>query len=108
MSTPVIAEPPARPEPKPIVGAARREPDRAFVKFAVVVPLLALVAAVPLAWGWGLTWTDVGLAIGFYLVSGLGVTVGFHRLFTHRSFKANRPLRIALAVAGSMSLQGDV
>jgi fatty-acid desaturase len=74
----------------------------------IVVPMLALLAAVPLAWGWGLTWVDIGLAVGFYVLSGLGVTVGFHRYFTHRAFKANRGLRTALAVAGSMALQGDV
>jgi stearoyl-CoA desaturase (delta-9 desaturase) len=44
----------------------------------------------------------------FYLVSGLGVTVGFHRYFTHGSFKAKRPLRIALAIAGSLSLEMSV
>jgi hypothetical protein len=44
-----------------------------------VLPMLALTAAVPLAWGWGLSWVDVGLAAGFYLVSALGVTTGFHR-----------------------------
>jgi stearoyl-CoA desaturase (delta-9 desaturase) len=59
-------------------------------------------------WGWGLGWTDVGLAVGFYLVSSLGVTVGYHRHFTHGSFKANRPLRIALAVAGGLASQGSV
>ncbi|GAY12776.1 fatty acid desaturase [Pseudonocardia sp. N23] len=75
---------------------------------AVTIPMLGVLAAVPLAWGWGLTWTDIGIAAGFYLVSALGVTVGFHRLFTHRSFNANRPLRVALAVAGSLALQGDV
>ena len=58
--------------------------------------MLALVAAVPLAWGWGLSWLDVGLAVGFYLVSGFGVTVGFHRYFTHRAFKASRGLRNGL------------
>jgi stearoyl-CoA desaturase (delta-9 desaturase) len=74
----------------------------------MAIPPLALVAAVPLTWGWGLDWVDVGLFVGFYVVSGLGVTVGLHRYFTHGSFKASRPLRIALAVAGSMSLQGSV
>jgi hypothetical protein len=39
----------------------------------VVLPMLALVAAVPLAWGWGLTWLDVGLAVGFYFLSGFGI-----------------------------------
>ncbi len=79
-----------------------------LVHIFVLAPTLALAAAVPLAWGWGLTWLDVGLAVGFYLLSGFGVTVGFHRLFTHRSFRADRGLRIALAVAGSLAMQGDV
>jgi stearoyl-CoA desaturase (Delta-9 desaturase) len=72
------------------------------------VPTLALIAAVPFAWGWGLTWTDIILAGFFYLLGGLGVTAGFHRYFTHRSFKAKRALRIALAVAGSMAFQGSI
>ncbi|GAA0931340.1 acyl-CoA desaturase [Pseudonocardia zijingensis] len=74
----------------------------------MIVPLLALAAAVPLAWGWGLTWVDVVLAVVFYFLTGLGVTVGFHRYFTHGSFKANRPLRVALAVIGSTAFQGGV
>ena len=72
----------------------------------MAVPLLALVAAVPLAWGWGLSWTDVGLAVFFYFLTGLGITVGFHRYFTHRAFKARRALRIGLAVAGQHGLPG--
>jgi stearoyl-CoA desaturase (Delta-9 desaturase) len=74
----------------------------------VIIPFAALIAAIPIAWGGWLSWTDVVLAVSFYLVTGLGVTVGFHRYFTHGSFKAKRPLRIALAIAGSMSIQGDV
>src|SRR6478735_1887166 len=73
-----------------------------------VVPFLALVAAVPVAWGWGLSWTDVGIAAVFYLVSGFGVTVGFHRYLTHGSFKAVRWLRVALAVCGSLAIEGPV
>ncbi len=57
-----------------------------------LVPLLAVVVAVPFAWGWGLNWTGVAIAAVFYVISGVSVTVGFHRLFTHGSFKANRPL----------------
>ncbi len=79
-----------------------------LVRAFVVLPLLALVAALPLAWGWGLSWLDVGLSIGFYHLTGLGVTVGFHRYFTHGAFKARRVLRVALAVAGSLALQGTV
>jgi stearoyl-CoA desaturase (delta-9 desaturase) len=74
----------------------------------VIIPFAALIAAIPVAWGGWLSWTDVVLAVFFYLLTGLGVTVGFHRYFTHGSFKAKRPLRIALAIAGSMSIQGDV
>jgi stearoyl-CoA desaturase (delta-9 desaturase) len=74
----------------------------------VIIPFAALIAAIPVAWGGWLSWTDVILAVFFYLVTGLGVTVGFHRYLTHGSFKAKRPLRIALAVAGSMAIQGDV
>ncbi|GAA2809762.1 acyl-CoA desaturase [Crossiella cryophila] len=77
------------------------------VKIFVVLPFLALIAAVPLAWGWGLSWLDIGLALGFYAISGLGVTVGFHRLFTHGSFRANTPLRVGLAVAGTLAVQGS-
>ena len=50
----------------------------------------------------------MALFVAFYYLAGLGVTIGYHRYFTHGSFKANRPLRIALAIAGSMALQGPV
>jgi stearoyl-CoA desaturase (delta-9 desaturase) len=74
----------------------------------VFVPLLALIAAVPVAWGWGLGWHDIVIAAVFYAVSGHGITVGFHRYFTHGAFKAKKALRVALAVAGSMAIQGPV
>jgi stearoyl-CoA desaturase (delta-9 desaturase) len=74
----------------------------------VILPFLAFLAAIPVAWGWGLGWTDVILFVVFYYLSGLGITVGYHRLFTHGSFKANRPLRIAVAIAGSMAIEGPV
>jgi stearoyl-CoA desaturase (delta-9 desaturase) len=74
----------------------------------IAVPFLALVAAIPFAWGWGLGWRDVALAVLMYAITGHGITVGFHRYFTHGSFKANRPLKIALAVAGSLAIEGPV
>ena len=74
----------------------------------IAVPFVALVAAVPVAWGWGLGWSDVAIAVVMYLVSGLGITVGFHRYFTHGSFRANRGLKIALAIAGSLAIEGPV
>ncbi|HEX4654522.1 MAG TPA: acyl-CoA desaturase, partial [Mycobacteriales bacterium] len=74
----------------------------------IVVPLLAVAAAVPVAWGWGLGWHDVVIAFVMYAISGHGITVGYHRYFTHGSFKAPRPVRIALAVAGSLAIEGPV
>jgi stearoyl-CoA desaturase (delta-9 desaturase) len=74
----------------------------------IVVPLLGVLAAAPLAWGGWLGWHDVIIATVFYIISGHGVTVGFHRYFTHGSFKANRGLRVGLAVAGSLAIEGPV
>jgi stearoyl-CoA desaturase (delta-9 desaturase) len=94
--------------PKPVTEGSKR-PGEQFALYAfVIVPFLAFLAAVPVAWGWGLGWTDVTLMVVFYFFTGWGVTIGYHRLFTHKSFKANRPLRIALAVAGSMAIEGPV
>ncbi|MET9066575.1 acyl-CoA desaturase [Streptosporangium sandarakinum] len=104
----VLEERPA-PSPKPDVDPEpKTRPE--IITFGVVValPLIALVAAVPFAWGWGLGWTDVVIALVFYVISGLGVTVGLHRYFTHGSFKAKRPLKIALGIAGSLSLEMSV
>lgn len=81
---------------------------RTAIGIFIVVPLLAVIAAIPVAWGGWLGWTDLVLALAFYSFTALGITVGFHRLFTHGSFKARRPVRILLAVAGSMALEGSL
>ncbi|HLY84724.1 MAG TPA: acyl-CoA desaturase, partial [Acidimicrobiales bacterium] len=69
-------------------------------------PLLAVGFAVVRFWGHGVSAHDVVLGAVLYAVTGHGVTVGYHRLFAHRSFKASRALKIALAVAGSLAFQG--
>ena len=74
----------------------------------IVLPFLAVLAAIPIAWGGWLSWTDVLVTVVMYVVTLHGVTVGFHRLFTHKSFKPNRVLKNVLAVAGSMAIQGPV
>ncbi|HYH31000.1 MAG TPA: acyl-CoA desaturase [Pseudonocardia sp.] len=104
----MTAAAPRRPAPAPLTEGRKTAAEQALVVAFMIIPLLALAAAVPLAWGWGLSWLDVGLAVFFYFLTGLGVTVGFHRYFTHGSFKAVRPLRIALAVVGSTAFQGTV
>ena len=62
----------------------------------------------PLAWGWGVSWLDLGLLVVMYYIGCHGITIGFHRYFTHGSFKAKRPLRIALAIAGSLAVEGPL
>jgi stearoyl-CoA desaturase (delta-9 desaturase) len=98
---------PYTPEPATATERKKRGENVALGLF-IGIPFLALVAAVPVAWGWGLTWRDVVLAVLMYAVTGHGITVGFHRHFTHGSFRANRGLKIALAVAGSMAIEGPV
>ena len=105
MPTAVAA--PAR-GPKPLTADRKGRVEQVLLYVIVIVPFLALGGAVAVAWGWGLSWVDVGLAVAFYLISGVGVTVGFHRYFTHGGFKAKRWLRIALAVSGSLAIEGGV
>jgi stearoyl-CoA desaturase (Delta-9 desaturase) len=95
----------ARPEVEPEPSGAG---ERFLVGVFVAVPMLALLAAIPLAWGWGLGWHDVVIAVVFYVVAGLGISMGYHRYFTHGSFKAVRGFKIALAIAGSLAIEGPV
>ncbi len=104
----LLDERPAPGTPKPTFEGPKRRGEQFALYLVVAVPFLAFLAAVPVVWGWGVGWTDVALFLAFYVISGLGVTVGFHRLFTHGSFKATRPLRIALAIAGSLAIEGPV
>lgn len=92
------------------VLASKQKPPHEIVAISVVivVPFLAVLLAVPVAWGWGITWDVVALGVTLYVVSMLGVSAGFHRLFTHRSFQAPRAVRIGLALAGSLAVQGPL
>jgi stearoyl-CoA desaturase (delta-9 desaturase) len=75
---------------------------------AVVVPFLATVAAVVLLWNQVVGVTDLVIAAVMYLTTAIGITVGFHRLLTHRSFQTSKPLEYIFAVLGSMAVQGPV
>src|SRR5438034_6042379 len=75
---------------------------------AVALPFTGLVAGGILLWGWGFSWVHLGLLLGMYVLSALGITVGFHRLFTHHSFETNRVIQFILAALGSMAVQGPL
>jgi stearoyl-CoA desaturase (delta-9 desaturase) len=101
-------EPTRRPAPKPIISGQASKAELITIRAFLIIPFIALVAAVPLVWGWGIGWVDLAVAAALYTISTLGVTVGYHRYFTHGSFKAKRGLRIALAIAGGLAAQGSV
>jgi stearoyl-CoA desaturase (delta-9 desaturase) len=94
--------------PLPVVDGRRTILQHLLIYVFVAVPMVALVAAVPLVWGWGVNWQDLMLLAVFHTVGVLGVTVGFHRHFTHKSFKAKRWLRVVMAITGSLAVQGNV
>ena len=95
MSTALLEPHTAGPGPKPLTEGSQSPGILIALWAFVVIPFVALLVAVPMAWGGWLAWTDVIIGLVWYVVSGLGITVGFHRYFTHGSFKAKRWLRVA-------------
>jgi stearoyl-CoA desaturase (delta-9 desaturase) len=75
---------------------------------AVIVPFLGLVAAVVFLWGWGFSWVDLGLLLGMYILTAVGITVGYHRLFTHRAFETTPVVQLLLGAIGSMAVEGPL
>jgi len=75
---------------------------------ATVLPVALLGLAAWLAWGGALHWPDLVVLAITYLLTGLGITVGYHRLFTHRSFKTSAPVRALFAALGSAAIEGPV
>jgi stearoyl-CoA desaturase (Delta-9 desaturase) len=91
------------------VVAIEHETFERLVRAVVTAaPLVAVVLAGWLAWGGTLHWHDLLVLAITYVLCGMGITVGYHRLFTHRSFKTSRPVRAVLAVLGSMAIEGPV
>ncbi|WIX99586.1 acyl-CoA desaturase [Amycolatopsis mongoliensis] len=97
-----------RPVAKPVLSGRQSVAELITIRTFLLVPFLALAAAVPVFWGWGVSWLDLTIGGAFFVVSTLGITVGYHRYFTHGAFRAKRALRIALAVAGGLAAQGPV
>jgi stearoyl-CoA desaturase (delta-9 desaturase) len=75
---------------------------------AVVLPFLGVVVGGALLWDRFLSPLDLAIAGVMYMATAIGITVGFHRLLTHRAFQTHAPVRYALAVLGSMAVQGPV
>lgn len=82
--------------------------DRAVTAFITIVPILMLGVAAWQAWSSELHWRDIAIFAMLYVPIGLGVTVGFHRLLTHRSFKTYPWLRGLFAILGTMAIEGPV
>jgi stearoyl-CoA desaturase (Delta-9 desaturase) len=82
--------------------------SRIITLVAVAIPPLGLLLVAGVFWGVAVTAVDLGLLLFLYVVPGLGITIGFHRYFTHKSFETSNPMRAVLAILGAMTTQGPV
>ena len=103
----ITLDEPAIPGVYPLPDKIARLQKR-LVLIVTIIPFLGFIAAAWTLWGTGLSATDAGIMLFFYLGTGFGVTIGFHRLFTHQSFQTKPWVRNLLAIAGSMAIQGPV
>src|SRR5271154_1396789 len=90
---------------EPVVNERR---DRMITGIVTAAPILSLFFVAWQLWDSLLGWNDIFDFLLLYVLTGLGVTVGFHRLFTHRAFKSGRVIRAALAIFGSAAVEGPV
>jgi len=104
-TAPRHADPSASGLVEPVAHETR---DRIATGVVTVVPLLALIVAAWRSWHGLLGWSDLVIFGVAYVFTGLGVTVGFHRLLTHRSFKTTRPVKALLTILGSAAIEGPV
>src|SRR5215208_7510040 len=102
------AAPLAGPTPEDVQPVQFEALDRFLTGMITVVPVLALGLVAWQLWGDALGMSDLIVFGIMYAITGLGITVGFHRLFTHRSFKTGRVVRGTLAIAGSMAIEGPI
>jgi stearoyl-CoA desaturase (Delta-9 desaturase) len=98
----------ALPSPEDVEPCENEALDRFLTGTVTIVPLLMLGVVAWQLWADLLGWSDLAVFALLYVATGLGVTVGYHRLFTHRSFRTKRPVRAVLAVLGSAALEGPV
>ncbi|MBX3365305.1 MAG: fatty acid desaturase [Phycisphaeraceae bacterium] len=86
----------------------RTWPARIANILGVVTPLAGVIVATILLWGVAFNWVYLVLLAGMYLATGFGITVGYHRLFTHKSFDTPRPVAFIIGALGSMAAQGSI
>ena len=96
------------PERATLGGDTQSRWEQLALALFIVVPFAAFLVAIPVAWGGWLGWSDILITFVMYALTLHGVTVGYHRLFTHKAFKPNRPVKITLAILGSMAIEGPV
>jgi stearoyl-CoA desaturase (delta-9 desaturase) len=96
---------PTQDDVEPVLHETR---DRLITGTITVLPVIALGVVVWQAWSHSLHWRDVFIFGLLYAITGLGVTVGFHRLFTHRSFTTYPWVRFLFAAAGSVAIEGPI
>jgi stearoyl-CoA desaturase (Delta-9 desaturase) len=75
---------------------------------AVVLPFVVFLGAIMLLWNKAVGWSDLAIFAFMYAITGFGITIGYHRLFTHRAFETSAPVRVTFAILGSMAVEGDV
>ncbi|MGQ9876738.1 MAG: acyl-CoA desaturase [Chloroflexus sp.] len=81
--------------------------EKFVVLLIVVLPFLGTIYAMVMLWQQYVDWLDVTLMLVLYVISGLGITIGFHRMLTHKSFETSRPLKALFLIMGCMALEGD-
>jgi stearoyl-CoA desaturase (delta-9 desaturase) len=96
------------PDPEEVQPVLHETRDRIITGAVTVIPFIALGVVGWQVWNDLLRWSDVTVFLIMYVLTGLGVTVGFHRHLTHRSFKTSPALRGVLAVLGSVAIEGPV
>jgi stearoyl-CoA desaturase (delta-9 desaturase) len=97
--------------PEALAAPARERPSaatRAANLVGILAPFVGFLAAMHYLWGIGFSWTMLALLLGMYLLTAIGVTIGYHRYFTHKSFDTNIVVKVILGVLGSMAVQGSI
>jgi stearoyl-CoA desaturase (Delta-9 desaturase) len=105
-ATPIA--PAGKPGVEDVQPVAHETVDRIATGTITVLPFIALGIVGWQVWNDLLHWSDVAVFLIMYLLTGLGVTVGFHRHLTHRAFKAKPWVHGGLAIMGSMAIEGPV